>query len=144
MQSESNEKLPAVEIVKSGRIALVIIRRNFEQVVRDDEGTVWVWEEHKGIVPYFEGMQEEIEANQTPWADYLDCNMRAAELEREHAAAVAAATNGLPEYQTGNDAAIGELGALAADAMSKTTTASARVDDLEQAVAELGTLIASS
>lgn len=144
MQSESTEKLPAVEVERVGAFARVTLRSHFEEVTRDDEGTVWVWEERTCTVPYIDGLRTQIEDNMAAWEAYCDAQAEQEEAAALHAREVDEATDGLPAYQTGIDAALGELGGIAADAAAGTESAAARVEDLEQAVAELGTLVAAA
>lgn len=97
MQSESNEKLPSVEVAESGGMAHVILRTNFEEEARDDEGSAWVWTEYQFDVPAYDGMQADIEANLQAWVNYAQKVEEQREAESKRAAERAAALDAAPE-----------------------------------------------
>ncbi len=108
--AESNVKLPAVEVEAAANgMALVTIRTDYEQAARDDEGTMWQWEERRIETPMVEGLAEMIEADIDAWVDFAD-SVAAAKSEAEEAAsALRAAQESLVAYQDSVDEAICDL-----------------------------------
>ncbi len=108
--AESNVKLPAVEVEAAANgMALVTIRTDYEQAARDDEGTMWQWEERRIETPMVEGLAEMIEVDIDAWVDFAD-SVAAAKSEAEEAAsALRAAQESLVAYQDSVDEAICDL-----------------------------------
>ena len=108
--AESNVKLPAVEVEQSADgMALVTIRTNYEEAARDDEGTMWQWEQRSLETPMVDGLAEMVEADMQAWADFAD-SVAAARAEADEAAkALKAAQETLVSYQDSVDEAICDL-----------------------------------
>ena len=108
--AESNVKLPAVEVEQSADgMALVTIRTNFEEATRDDEGTMWQWEQRTFETPMVDGLAEMIEADIRTWVDFADALSEANVQAEEAAAALKAAQESLVAYQDSVDEAICDL-----------------------------------
>lgn len=134
MESESNVRLPAVEVERVHGMARVTLRRNFEEFARDDEGAMWRWDEVSVETPVVDGLEDVVAADFDAWWSYAE---RIAEMEARVEAderAVEAAVAALPVYQEENDMAMLELGDLTAGAES-------RISAVEVALMEIGDMI---
>lgn len=134
MESESNVRLPAVEVESVRGIALVTLRRNYEEYIRDDEGAMWRWDELSLETPMVDGLEEVVAADFDAWWSHAEriAEMRARAEADERA--VEAAVAALPVYQEENDMAVLELGDLTAGAES-------RISAVEVAIMEIGDMI---
>lgn len=134
MESESNVRLPAVEVERVRGIARVTLRRNYEEYIRDDEGAMWRWDELSLETPMVDGLEDVVAADFDAWWSHaeriVEMRARAEADERAVEAAVAA----LPVYQEENDMAVLELGDLTAGAES-------RISAVEVAIMEIGDMI---
>ena len=134
MESESNVRLPAVEVERERGIARVTLRRNYEEYIRDDEGAMWRWDELSLETPMVDGLEDVVAADFDAWWSHAE---RIAEMRARAEAdvrAVEAAVAALPVYQEENDMAVLELGDLTAGAES-------RISAVEMAVMEIGDMI---
>lgn len=134
MESESNVRLPAVEVERERGIARVTLRRNYEEYIRDDEGAMWRWDELSLETPMVDGLEDVVAADFDAWWSHAEriAEMRARDEADERA--VEAAVAALPVYQEENDMAVLELGDLTAGAES-------RISAVEMAVMEIGDMI---
>ena len=134
MESESNVRLPAVEVERERGIARVTLRRNYEEYIRDDEGAMWRWDELSLETPMVDGLEDVVAADFDAWWSHAEriAEMRARAEADERA--VEAAVAALPVYQEENDMAVLELGDLTAGAES-------RISAVEMAVMERGDMI---
>lgn len=134
MESESNVRLPAVEVERERGIARVTLRRNYEEYIRDDEGAMWRWDELSLETPMVDGLEDVVAADFDAWWSHAEriAEMRARAEADERA--VEAAVAALPVYQEENDMAVLELGDLTAGAES-------RISAVEMAVMEIGDMI---
>lgn len=134
MESESNVRLPAVEVESVRGIARVTLRRNYEEYIRDDEGAMWRWDELSLETPMVDGLEDVVAADFDAWWSHAEriAEMRARAEADERA--VEAAVAALPVYQEENDMAVLELGDLTAGAES-------RISAVEVALMEIGDMI---
>lgn len=134
MESESNVRLPAVEVESVRGIARVTLRRNYEECIRDDEGAMWRWDELSLETPMVDGLEDVVAADFDAWWSHAEriAEMRARAEADERA--VEAAVAALPVYQEENDMAVLELGDLTAGAES-------RISAVEVAIMEIGDMI---
>lgn len=134
MESESNVRLPAVEVESVRGIARVTLRRNYEEYIRDDEGAMWRWDELSLETPMVDGLEDVVAADFDAWWSHAEriAEMRARVEADERA--VEAAVAALPVYQEENDRAVLELGDLTAGAES-------RISAVEVALMEIGDMI---
>lgn len=134
MESESNVRLPAVEVESVRSIARVTLRRNCEKYIRDDEGAMWRWDELSLETPMVDGLEGVVAADFDAWWSHAEriAEMRARAEADERA--VEAAVAALPVYQEENDMAVLELGDL-------TACAESRISAVEMAVMEIGDMI---
>lgn len=134
MESESNVRLPAVEVESVRGIARVTLRRNYEEYIRDDEGAMWRWDELSLETPMVDGLEDVVAADCDAWWSHAEriAEMRARAEADERA--VEAAVAALPVYQEENDMAVLELGDLTAGAES-------RISAVEVALMEIGDMI---
>lgn len=134
MESESNVRLPAVEVERVRGIARVTLRRNYEEYIRDDEGAMWRWDELSLETPMVDGLEDVVAADFDAWWSHAEriAEMRARAEADERA--VEAAIAALPVYQEENDMAVLELGDLTAGAES-------RISAVEVALMEIGDMI---
>lgn len=134
MESESNVRLPAVEVERVRGIARVTLRRNYEEYIRDDEGAMWRWDELSLETPMVDGLEDVVAADFDAWWSHAEriAEMRARAETDERA--VEAAVAALPVYQEENDMAVLELGDLTAGAES-------RISAVEVALMEIGDMI---
>ena len=134
MESESNVRLPAVEVERERGIARVTLRRNYEEYIRDDEGAMWRWDELSLETPMVDGLEDVVAADFDAWWSHAEriAEMRARAEADERA--VEAAVAALPVYQEENDMAVLELGDLTAGAES-------RISAVEVALMEIGDMI---
>ncbi len=134
MESESNVRLPAVEVERVRGMARVTLRRNYEEYIRDDEGAMWRWDELSLETPMVDGLEDVVAADFDAWWSHAEriAEMRARAEADERA--VEAAVAALPVYQEGNDMAVLELGDLTAGAES-------RISAVEVAIMEIGDMI---
>ena len=134
MESESNVRLPAVEVESVRGIARVTLRRNYEEYIRDDEGAMWRWDELSLETPMVDGLEDVVAADFDAWWSHAEriAEMRARAEADERA--VEAAVADLPVYQEENDMAVLELGDLTAGAES-------RISAVEVALMEIGDMI---
>lgn len=134
MESESNVRLPAVEVERVRGIARVTLRRNYEEYIRDDEGAMWRWDELSLETPMVDGLEDVVAADFDAWWSHAEqiAEMRARAEADERA--VEAAVAALPVYQEENDMAVLELGDLTAGAES-------RISSVEVALMEIGDMI---
>lgn len=134
MESESNVRLPAVEVERVRGIARVTLRRNYEEYIRDDEGAMWRWDELSLETPMVDGLEDVVAADFDAWWSHAEriAEMRARAEADERA--VEAAVAALPVYQEENDMAVLELGDLTAGAES-------RISAVEVAIMEIGDMI---
>ena len=134
MESESNVRLPAVEVERVHGIARVTLRRNYEEYIRDDEGAMWRWDELSLETPMVDGLEDVVAADFDAWWSHAEriAEMRARAEADERA--VEAAVAALPVYQEENDMAVLELGDLTAGAES-------RISAVEVALMEIGDMI---
>lgn len=134
MESESNVRLPAVEVERVRGIARVTLRRNYEEYIRDDEGAMWRWDELSLETPMVDGLEDVVAADFDAWWSHAEriAEMRARAEADERA--VEAAVAALPVYQEENDMAVLELGDLTAGAES-------RISAVEVALMEIGDMI---
>lgn len=134
MESESNVRLPAVEVERVRGIARVTLRRNYEEYIRDDEGAMWRWDELSLETPMVDGLEDVVAADFDAWWSHAEriAEMRARVEADERA--VEAAVAALPVYQEENDMAVLELGDLTAGAES-------RISAVEVALMEIGDMI---
>lgn len=134
MESESNVRLPAVEVERERGIARVTLRRNYEEYIRDDEGAMWRWDELSLETPMVDGLEDVVAADFDAWWSHAEriAEMRARAEADERAVEAAVAT--LPVYQEENDMAVLELGDLTAGAES-------RISAVEVALMEIGDMI---
>ena len=138
---ESNVRPPAVEVERDGDRARVTLRDGFEEVVRDDEGAVWAWQERTCTVPWMDGLDEVVAADFTAWAEYADLLDNIAQATEEAKQALKRAVEALPTYEELNDAALMELGDLAAETQSTGADTTARMDAVEEALMEIGDIV---
>lgn len=134
MESESNVRLPAVEVESVRGIARVTLRRNYEEYIRDDEGAMWRWDELSLETPMVDGLEDVVAADFDAWWSHAEriAEMRARAEADERA--VEAAVAALPVYQEENDMAVLELGDLTAGAES-------HISAVEVAIMEIGDMI---
>lgn len=134
MESESNVRLPAVEVERVRGMARVTLRRNYEEYIRDDEGAMWRWDELSLETPMVDGLEDVVAADFDAWWSHAEriAEMRARAEADERA--VEAAVAALPVYQEENDMAVLELGDLTAGAES-------RISAVEVAIMEIGDMI---
>lgn len=134
MESESNVRLPAVEVERVRGMARVTLRRNYEEYIRDDEGAMWRWDELSLETPMVDGLEDVVAADFDAWWSHAEriAEMRARAEADERA--VEAAVASLPVYQEENDMAVLELGDLTAGAES-------RISAVEVAIMEIGDMI---
>lgn len=134
MESESNVRLPAVEVERVRGMARVTLRRNYEEYIRDDEGAMWRWDELSLETPMVDGLEDVVAADFDAWWSHAEriAEMRARAEADERA--VEAAVAALPVYQEENDMAVLELGDLTAGAES-------RISAVEVALMEIGDMI---
>lgn len=134
MESESNVRLPAVEVERVRGMARVTLRRNYEEYIRDDEGAMWRWDELSLETPMVVGLEDVVAADFDAWWSHAEriAEMRARAEADERA--VEAAVAALPVYQEENDMAVLELGDLTAGAES-------RISAVEVALMEIGDMI---
>lgn len=134
MESESNVRLPAVEVENVRGIARVTLRRNYEEYIRDDEGAMWRWDEVSVETPMVDGLEDVVAADFDAWWSHAEriAEMRARAEADERA--VEAAVAALPVYQEETDMAVLELGDLTAGAES-------RISAVEVALMEIGDMI---
>lgn len=134
MESESNVRLPAVEVERVHGMARVTLRRNYEEYIRDDEGAMWRWDELSLETPMVDGLEDVVAADFDAWWSHAEriAEMRARAEADERA--VEAAVAALPVYQEENDMAVLELGDLTAGAES-------RISAVEVAIMEIGDMI---
>lgn len=134
MESESNVRLPAVEVERERGMARVTLRRNYEEYIRDDEGAMWRWDELSLETPMVDGLEDVVAADFDAWWSHAEriAEMRARAEADERA--VEAAVAALPVYQEENDMAVLELGDLTAGAES-------RISAAEVALMEIGDMI---
>lgn len=134
MESESNVRLPEVEVESVRGIARVTLRRNYEEYIRDDEGAMWRWDELSLETPMVDGLEDVVAADFDAWWSHAEriAEMRARAEADERA--VEAAVAALPVYQEENDMAVLELGDLTAGAES-------RISAVEVALMEIGDMI---
>lgn len=134
MESESNVRLPAVEVERVRGMARVTLRRNYEEYIRDDEGAMWRWDELSLETPMVDGLEDVVAADFDAWWSHAEriAEMRARAEADERA--VEAAVAALPVYQEENDMAVLELGDLTAGAES-------HISAVEVAIMEIGDMI---
>lgn len=134
MESESNVRLPAVEVESVRGIARVTLRRNYEEYIRDDEGAMWRWDELSLETPMVDGLEGVVAEDFDAWWSHAEriAEMRARAEADERA--VEAAVAALPVYQEETDMAVLELGDLTAGAES-------RISAVEVAIMEIGDMI---
>ncbi len=94
MESESNVRLPAVEVERVRGMARVTLRRNYEEYIRDDEGAMWRWDELSLETPMVDGLEDVVAADFDAWWSHAEriaeMRARAEADERAVEAAVAA------------------------------------------------------
>lgn len=134
MESESNVRLPAVEVERVRGMARVTLRRNYEEYIRYDEGAMWRWDELSLETPMVDGLEDVVAADFDAWWSHAEriAEMRARAEADERA--VEAAVAALPVYQEENNMAVLELGDLTAGAES-------RISAVEVALMEIGDMI---
>lgn len=98
MQAESNIKLPAVVVEINGKVANVIIRKNFREETREEQ-TIFICDEVHGQLPYYPGLAETIEKNIQAWYEHLENVPAQLPTTSERLERMERTMNALMEYQ---------------------------------------------